>query len=92
VRLVLGARGYDIATRSLVMGILNRTTDSFYDKGAYFDMDAFLSRAEGLVAAGVRGVVGHRRDLGRQFLAGRGQPQGAVKLSMKVQTYLKAGT
>src|SRR2546427_999953 len=34
------------------MGILNRTTDSFYDKGAYFEMDAFLRRAEQLVADG----------------------------------------
>ncbi|TML63461.1 MAG: dihydropteroate synthase [Actinobacteria bacterium] len=34
------------------MGILNRTPDSFYDKGAYFDMDATLRRAEQLVAEG----------------------------------------
>jgi dihydropteroate synthase len=34
------------------MGILNRTTDSFFDKGAYFEMDLFLRRAEQLVAEG----------------------------------------
>ena len=34
------------------MGILNRTTDSFYDKGEYWDFDAFLSRAEQLVGEG----------------------------------------
>lgn len=34
------------------MGILNRTTDSFYDKGSYFDFDLFLKKADGLVAAG----------------------------------------
>src|SRR6202163_4996214 len=34
------------------MGILNRTTDSFYDKGAFYEMDRFLARAEQLVADG----------------------------------------
>ena len=34
------------------MGILNRTTDSFFDKGAYFEMDVFLRRAEQLVHEG----------------------------------------
>ncbi len=52
MRLTLGARTYDITTRALVMGILNRTPDSFYDKGATWDFDAFLRRAEQLVAEG----------------------------------------
>ena len=52
MRLTLGERSYDITTRALVMGILNRTPDSFYDKGAYFDLDSFLARAERLVAEG----------------------------------------
>jgi dihydropteroate synthase len=34
------------------MGILNRTPDSFFDQGAYWDFDAFLARAEGMVADG----------------------------------------
>src|SRR5438874_8474108 len=34
------------------MGILNRTTDSFFDKGAFFACDAFLRRAEQLAAEG----------------------------------------
>lgn len=34
------------------MGILNRTTDSFFDKGSYFAFDAFLERASQLVAEG----------------------------------------
>ncbi len=38
--------------RPIVMGILNRTTDSFYDKGSYFDFDLFLKKADALVAAG----------------------------------------
>ncbi|HSS08558.1 MAG TPA: dihydropteroate synthase [Acidimicrobiales bacterium] len=34
------------------MGILNRTPDSFYDQGAYWELDAFLARAQELVDAG----------------------------------------
>jgi dihydropteroate synthase len=48
----LGDRTFDLATRSLVMGILNRTPDSFYDRGATFSLDALLSRADQLVADG----------------------------------------
>jgi dihydropteroate synthase len=43
---------FDITHRALAMGILNRTPDSFYDGGAYFDFDAFLHKAEQLVADG----------------------------------------
>jgi dihydropteroate synthase len=52
VKLALGSRTYDVATRALVMGILNRTTDSFFDRGAFFAMDAFLARADKLVSEG----------------------------------------
>lgn len=52
MRLELGERCYDLASRALVMGILNRTPDSFYDRGRYWDMDAFFERAEQLVAEG----------------------------------------
>jgi dihydropteroate synthase len=52
VRLALGPRSYDVSTRALVMGILNRTTDSFFDKGAFFAMDSFLRLAEQHVADG----------------------------------------
>lgn len=52
----LGERQYDLSSRALVMGILNRTPDSFYDRGAYWgsggDLDRFLRRAERLVAEG----------------------------------------
>ena len=34
------------------MGILNRTTDSFYDKGEYFALDRFFTRSEQLVKEG----------------------------------------
>lgn len=50
--LALGPHRFDIATRAVVMGILNRTPDSFFDRGAYWDFDAFLETADRLVADG----------------------------------------
>ncbi|HWG73005.1 MAG TPA: dihydropteroate synthase [Acidimicrobiales bacterium] len=52
MRLCLGDRSYDLTTRALVMGILNRTPDSFYDRGAFWDQDAFWRRADQVVAEG----------------------------------------
>ena len=52
MRFTLGSRSFDLTTRPLVMGILNRTTDSFFDKGSYFEFDSFLDRADLLVTDG----------------------------------------
>jgi dihydropteroate synthase len=52
IELQLGERSYDLTHHALVMGILNRTPDSFYDKGLTFDLDALCKRAEQLVADG----------------------------------------
>ena len=46
--LELGERRYDLAERPLVMGVLNRTPDSFFDAGEYWGFDDFLTRAEQL--------------------------------------------
>src|SRR5258706_311419 len=48
----IGDRRFDVRSRALVMGILNRPPDSFYDRGATWNLDAFLGRAEQLVADG----------------------------------------
>ncbi|MHB1508636.1 MAG: dihydropteroate synthase [Acidimicrobiales bacterium] len=48
----IGSRAFDIAARALVMGICNRTPDSFFDKGAHFDFDSFLARVEAIAAEG----------------------------------------
>ncbi|MGO9027451.1 MAG: dihydropteroate synthase [Acidimicrobiales bacterium] len=48
----LGERIFDITDRALVMGILNRTPDSFYDAGATFALDDLVRRAEALVDGG----------------------------------------
>ena len=48
----LGSTSYDVTHRALVMGVLNRTHDSFFAPAATFDIDAFLARAEQLVNEG----------------------------------------
>jgi dihydropteroate synthase len=48
----LGDRVRDLTHRALVMGILNRTPDSFYDRGATFGLDELLRRAEQIVVDG----------------------------------------
>jgi dihydropteroate synthase len=48
----LGENALDIRKRVVVMGILNRTPDSFYDRGATWSFDAFLARADELVREG----------------------------------------
>jgi len=48
----LGTRRVDVTTRALVMGILNRTKDSFYAPAATYDLDEFYRRAEQLVTEG----------------------------------------
>ncbi len=50
--LQLGDRHYDLSERALVMGILNRTPDSFFDKGATFSLPLLVDRAAELVEAG----------------------------------------
>jgi dihydropteroate synthase len=48
----LGPHRFDVRHRALVMGILNRTPDSFYDQGRYYDFDGFLAKAAQLVDEG----------------------------------------
>jgi dihydropteroate synthase len=50
--LQLGTRTFDTTARALVMGIANRTPDSFYDKGSYWEFDRFLAHCERLVSEG----------------------------------------
>lgn len=51
-RFRLGEVVHDLTTRTLVMGILNRTPDSFYDAGETFQLDALVRRAGELVDQG----------------------------------------
>ncbi len=48
----LGAKSFDLTSHALVMGILNRTPDSFFDRGRYWKMDDFFALADKHVAEG----------------------------------------
>lgn len=48
----LGSHVFDLSQRIVVMGIVNRTPDSFFDRGATFALDAALAHADEQVAAG----------------------------------------
>ena len=50
--LQLGESTYDLTHRALVMGILNRTRDSFFSPAATYDLDDFYRRADQLVSDG----------------------------------------
>jgi dihydropteroate synthase len=50
--LLLGSRRIDVTTRALVMGILNRTPDSFYDKGETYELGRLIDKAQKLVDDG----------------------------------------
>jgi dihydropteroate synthase len=52
IEVSLGREVHDVTTRALVMGVLNRTTDSFFSPAATFDFDQLLERAARLVAEG----------------------------------------
>lgn len=52
ITLRLGPHVYDVTRRALVMGILNRTRDSFFAPAATFDLDVLLARAARLVDEG----------------------------------------
>ncbi len=51
-RLALRRHAFDLSRRVLVMGIVNVTPDSFYDRGATAGFDGALARALELVAEG----------------------------------------
>jgi dihydropteroate synthase len=50
--LTMGATTFNVTNRALVMGILNRTRDSFFEPAATYDLDALFARAEQLVGQG----------------------------------------
>lgn len=52
ISLRIGTTTFDLTSRALVMGILNRTRDSFFEPSATFDLDALFERADRLVRDG----------------------------------------
>jgi dihydropteroate synthase len=70
MRLALGDQEFDVTHRALVVGILNRTPDSFYDAGRYYEFEEFLAKAAAHVADGADVL-----DVGG-VKAGPGEPVG----------------
>jgi dihydropteroate synthase len=68
----LGAHSVDLTRRGLVMGILNRTTDSFYGPAATMGLDGLLARADQLVRDGadILDVGGVRAGPGAEVTEG----------------------
>jgi dihydropteroate synthase len=52
MRRTLGRRTFDFSRAVAVMAIINRTPDSFYDRGANFGLDAAVASAERALAEG----------------------------------------
>ncbi len=63
----LGARTLELGRRTLVMGVVNVTPDSFFDGGQFLDPERALERALQLLAEGADVL-----DLGGESTPGRG--------------------
>ena len=50
--MVLGSRTFDFSRQVAVMAIINRTPDSFYDRGRTFELDKAISAAHAAIADG----------------------------------------
>src|SRR5580698_9724371 len=48
----LGSRSLELGKRTLIMGVVNVTPDSFSDGGSYFDCDQAVAHAESLLEEG----------------------------------------
>ena len=48
----LGTRALELGKRTLIMGVINVTPDSFSDGGAYLDRDQAIAHAERLLDEG----------------------------------------
>ena len=52
ITLSIGEKTFNLTSRALVMGILNRTTDSFFAPAATYEIDELFARAEQLINEG----------------------------------------
>jgi dihydropteroate synthase len=97
-RLQLPARTLKLGERTLVMGVLNVTPDSFSDGGLFLDADAAVARAVAMEAAGADIIdiggestrpgslgVSAETELGR-ILPVIGQLRGKIRIPISVDT------
>src|SRR5579863_8780552 len=89
----LGSRSLELGKRTLIMGILNVTPDSFSDGGLFLDRDRALEHAERLLAEGadIIDVGGESTRPGaRVSPAGSGKPEsGSVAPAVTADEELK---
>jgi dihydropteroate synthase len=78
-------RTFDLAARTLVMGVVNLTPDSFSDGGRYLDPRAAAARARELVAAGADLV-----DLGAESTRPGAAPVPAAEQLRRLEPVLAA--
>ncbi|MFI5890290.1 dihydropteroate synthase [Actinoplanes sp. NPDC051513] len=82
---VIGKREFDFARQVAVMGIVNRTPDSFHDKGSTFALDHALSAAEKAAAAGADWI-----DIGGVPFAPGPEVSAAVEIDRVLPVVVKA--
>ncbi len=72
----LGSRTIELGRRTLIMGVVNVTPDSFSDGGLYFDAEKAVAHAEQLLAEGATliDVGGESTRPGAGVLAPAGEP------------------
>jgi len=77
----LGARSLELGKRTLIMGVVNVTPDSFSDGGQFFDRDKAVEHAERLLAEGadLLDIGGESTRPGAKVDAGAAPPAEAPK-------------
>lgn len=85
--LVCGPHVLPIGERTLVMGILNVTPDSFSDGGRYFDLEQAVSQARAMVEAGADMI-----DIGGESTRPGSQPVEAAEELDRVLPVIRALT
>ncbi len=76
---------FDLASRTLVMGVVNVTPDSFSDAGRYFEPAAAIAHGRGMLAAGADLL-----DIGAESTRPGAEPVGAAEQVRRLAPVLEA--
>jgi dihydropteroate synthase len=84
----LGARSLELGKRTLIMGIVNVTPDSFSDGGQFLDRDKAVAHAQRLLEEGadIVDIGGESTRPGAKVDAGRAKPGEGTKTSTPAVT------
>lgn len=89
----VGSRALELGKRTLIMGVVNVTPDSFSDGGAFLDRDKAIEHAERLIEEGADIIdvggestrPGARVDTGKPRQADTKSPSGNLKVASAAQ-------